>query len=285
VRVGTVRLGPLRPDAFLPVALRSGSGWSGSGWSGSGWSGSGWAARPVPYWALISAALAPVLLVTGWLTAGALQPASYSPIRQTVSVMSGYGGTDRWIVTAALLLVGGCYAVTAAGLSRLTVRARFLLLLSGLSSIGIAAFPEPVHGSSSAHVAWAVLGAVTIAVWPAFTVRPGAGAPLILNFSGCAAATAVFVVLLGWLFIQTQGGADLGLAERLTSGVQTSWPFAVALALWRRPSPGGPPADGVRPEALPAETLPADALPADPLPADGLPAAAGNSQRRAGCRT
>jgi hypothetical protein len=46
-----------------------------------------------------------------------------------------------------------------------------------------------------------------------------------------AAATAVFVALLAWLIIETQGGSDLGLAERLSSSVQTSWPFIVAVVL------------------------------------------------------
>jgi hypothetical protein len=33
--------------------------------------------------------------------------------------------------------------------------------------------------------------------------------------------------------VETQGGSLLGLAERLTSSLQTSWPFVVALALRR----------------------------------------------------
>ena len=45
--------------------------------------------------------------------------------------------------------------------------------------------------------------------------------------------TAGFVGLLGWLLIEAQGGSLLGLAERLTSSLQTSWPFVVAVALRR----------------------------------------------------
>src|SRR5450755_3635825 len=184
-------------------------------------------------------------------------------------VGAGYGGTDRWIVTGALFGVGGCYFVTAAGLSGLRWPARLLLMVAGLSSIGIAASPEPVHGSTPEHVAWAVLGAVAIAVWPAFVTRPAAtrpaARPLILNASSCVAVAAVFLVLLGWLFVETQGGADLGLAERLTSGVQTSWPFIAAVALRRSASLSGPPAPNV--------------------PADACPADTEASRRRAGCRT
>jgi hypothetical protein len=43
--------------------------------------------------------------------------------------------------------------------------------------------------------------------------------------------TAVFLVLLGWLVIETQGGSDLGLAERLSVSTETCWPFVVAVVL------------------------------------------------------
>jgi hypothetical protein len=41
----------------------------------------------------------------------------------------------------------------------------------------------------------------------------------------------VLIALLAWLIVETQGGGVLGLAERLTSAVQTSWPLVVALGL------------------------------------------------------
>lgn len=200
----------------------------------------GSAAWPVPWWAIVSAGLSPVLLTGGWLVAGALQPASYNPVRQTVSVLAGHAGTDRWVMTGVLLLVGGCHLITAAGLTRVGRPARVLLVVAGLSSVGIAVSPEPVVGSTAQHLAWTALGAVMITVWPAFTARREAPQPLILSPSGAAAVTAVFAGLLCWLMAETQGGSVLGLAERLTSSVQTTWPFIVALVLWRssRRAPG-----------------------------------------------
>jgi hypothetical protein len=186
---------------------------------------------PVPGWAIVSAGLSPVLLTGGWLVGDAFQPASYSPIRETVSVLAGHAGTDRWIMTSALLLVGGCNFVTAAGLTGIRPPARILLLVAGLSSIGIAASPEPIAGSTPQHLAWTSLGEVTIAIWPAFTGRRGSPQPLILSIRGAATVTAVSISLLGWLVIETQGGSVLGLAERLTSSIQITWPFIVALAL------------------------------------------------------
>jgi hypothetical membrane protein len=193
----------------------------------------------VPGWAMASAALAPVAMIAGWLVADALQPPSYSPVRSTVSVLAGLGGTDRWIMTSALILVGACYLVTAAGLSGVRVPARIVLMVAGLSSIGIAVSPEPVRGSTPQHLAWTALGAAAIAVWPAFTARRAPSRPLILSVRGAAAVTAVFLALLAWLVFETQGGAVLGLAERLVSGVQVTWPLIVALALRRAAGPPG----------------------------------------------
>jgi Protein of unknown function (DUF998) len=186
--------------------------------------------HPVPWWAVVSAGLPPVLATGGWLVADAVQPASYSPIGTTISVMAGRAGTDRWIMTGALLLVGACQLVTAAGLEGVGVLARVLLAVAGLSSIGIAVSPEPAHGSTPQHLAWTALGAVALAVWPAFVARR-APRPLILSGYGCAVVTAVFIALLGWLVIETQGGSDLGLAERLFLSTETGWPFVVAIAL------------------------------------------------------
>ncbi len=186
---------------------------------------------PVPGWTVVSAGLSPVLATGGWLIADAVQPDSYSPIRKTVSVLAGHAGTDRWIMTGALFLIGGCQLVTAAGLARVPVPARVVLGVAGLSSIGIAASPEPVRGSTPQHLAWTALGAVALAVWPAFVARRGPPRSLVLSSYGCAVVTAVFIALLGWLVIETQGGTDLGLVERLFLSTETCWPYVVAIAL------------------------------------------------------
>jgi hypothetical protein len=204
-----------------------------------------WPVRSSPavhQWAIISAGLVPILLTGAYLIAGIFQPASYSPMRQTISVMAGQAGTDRWIMTCGIFLVGCCYLVTAAGLAGVRAPARTLLIVAGLAGIGIAASPETASGATPRHLAWTVLGAVTTAVWPAFAARRASPRPLILSVYGSAAVTAVFVALLGWLFIETRDGSVLGLAERVTSSIQTSWPFIVALALRRTgPRPPAPP--------------------------------------------
>lgn len=206
--------------------------------------------QKVPGWAVVSACLSPALLTVAWLVADTLQPGGYDPVRQTVSVLAGQAGTDRWVMTSALFLVGPCYLLTAAGLACLRPSARVLLIVAGMCSVGIATSPEPATGPTALHLAWTAVGGVTIAVWPAFASRPGPGPGqrLPLSGRGCAVVTAMFVGMLGWVVIETQGGSVLGLAERLTASVQTTWPLVIALALRRaarsemagvRTGPGG----------------------------------------------
>src|SRR5579864_637324 len=161
-----------------------------------------WPVRPSPAarpWAIISAGLAPTLLTGAYLIADILQPSSYSPVRTTISVVAGQAGTDRWVMTGGIVLTGGCYLVTAAGLTGIRASAHALLIVAGMAGIGIAPSPEPARGATPQHLACTMLGAVTITVWPAFAARRAAPRPLILSVCGSAAVTAVFAALLGWL--------------------------------------------------------------------------------------
>jgi hypothetical membrane protein len=184
---------------------------------------------------VVTALLAPVVLVAGWLIAGALQPASYSPMAQTISVLAGQSGADRWVMTTALLVVGGCQIATGAGLAGVRLPARILLIVTGLSTLGIAATPEPATGPTPRHLAFAVSCVVTTAVWPVLVARRASARSWILSVCGCASVTALFAGLSCWLLIAARAGAaDLGMVERLTSAAQGVFPLVIAVAL-RRP--------------------------------------------------
>src|ERR1700733_6708776 len=171
------------------------------------------AARPVPGWVVGTALLAPAVLVGGWLAAGALQPASYSPMRETMSVLAGQAGSDRWVMTAALVLVGSCQIATGAGLTPVRVPARILLILTGISTLGIAASPEPATGPTARHLAFAVSCVVTTAVWPVLVASRGPARPWVVSIHGCAMAAVAFAGLSCWLLIAARdGGGDLGMA-------------------------------------------------------------------------
>jgi Protein of unknown function (DUF998) len=197
------------------------------------------AGQPVPGWAVGTALLTPVVLVGGWLIAGALQPASYSPMRQTMSVLAGHSGTDRWVMTAALLVVGSCQISTGAGLTAVRMPARILLILTGLSTLGIAATPEPATGPTPGHLAFAVSCVVTTAVWPVLVARRAPAQSWILSAYACATVTVIFAGLSCWLAIAARDGSgDLGMVERLTSAAQALFPLVVTLALRQTASAG-----------------------------------------------
>ena len=189
--------------------------------------------RTVPRWAVIFAGLSPILLTLAWLAGDVLQPASYSPIRQTISALAGQGATDRWLMTATLFAVGGSYLVTAAGLTGVRLPARILLAIAGICSAGIASSPVLADGPTALHLAWAALGAITIALWPAVAGWRAPRRPKIVSGRGSAIVTMFFVALVVWLGLEALGGNDVGLAERLVSSTQTAWPFVVALLLRR----------------------------------------------------
>ena len=188
---------------------------------------------PLARCAAVSAALAPMVMIGAWLVAETLQPPSYSPLSSSISGLAGLAATDRWIMTSALFLVGACYLVAAVGLPGLRTPARVVLMIAGLSSIGIADSPEPAGGTSPQHLAWTSLGAVAITVWPAFTASRSPSAPPVLRARNVAAVTAIFLILLAWLTVETQHGPVLGLTERSVTGIQVTWLFIVARALQR----------------------------------------------------
>jgi len=185
----------------------------------------------IPGWTVVSAALCPVLLVGGWLVGGAVQPASYSPLQQTMSVLAGQPGTDRWIMTGALFLVGATQLATAAGLTEVGRPARLLLLVTGLCTIGVACSPEPAAGPSHVHLAFAVSCVATTAIWPLFVARRPPAPSWSVSISGCAAVTAFFAAMSAWLLFATLGGGDLGLAERATSTALGLFPLVVVWSL------------------------------------------------------
>ena len=199
------------------------------------------AGPPVPGWVIGTAALGPAVLVVGWLIAGALQPSSYHPMRDTISVLAGYTGTDRWVMTAALVLVGSCQIATGAGLTAVGRPARILLTVTGLSTLGIAATPEPAAGPTPRHLAFAVGCVVTTAVWPVFVARRAPVQSWILSVYGCATVTLLFAGLSCWVLIAARAdGGDLGMVERLASAAQGIFPLVVALALRQTAGrPGG----------------------------------------------
>jgi hypothetical membrane protein len=179
---------------------------------------------------VLSAALAPVFLIGGWTVAGALQPASYSSARDTISSLAGLGATDRWVMTIGLACLGVCHLVTALGLRPAATAGRLLLAAGGLATVLVAVFPVPRVGPSEIHSVVAGIGLMTLAIWPAVAWRDGRPVPSALRPAVSIVAATVLLGLLGWFAVQLyRDGPWIGLTERLAAGAQALWPFVVAL--------------------------------------------------------
>jgi hypothetical membrane protein len=194
----------------------------------------------VRWWAIASAAVAPFLLVGGWTLAAARQPPGYDPVRDTISSLAARGATDRWIMTAALLVVGVCYVVTAAGLRPVRWTGRGALMGGGVATMMVAAFPQPVRGNGVSHTIAATIAFTALALWPVLAVRRSSGLP-VLTVAAAACATVAMVGFLAWFTLEIHGSSR-GVAERGAALAEVVWPLVVAIGaryaqLKRRPPP------------------------------------------------
>ncbi len=189
------------------------------------------AVRIVPWWAVLSSACAPVLLIGGWQLAAARQPGDFDPVRQTISALAARGATEPWIMTMALAGVGVCHTITAVGLASAAVPGRLLLAAGGAATVSLAAFPLPVTSDSPTHVAAASIAFPALALWPALAARRGAKpGPAVWR-----SAAAVLLGLLSWFGVDYLGGGSrIGLSERVLAGAQALWPLAAVLLARRR---------------------------------------------------
>lgn len=188
---------------------------------------------PTPWWAVAAATVAPALLVAGFSVSAALQPASYNPVRDTISQLAGRGASDSWVMTSALAGLGMCYLLAALGLHSARRVGRFLLAGGGVATLSIALFRAPRHGYSVAHELAVIAVALTCCSWPAFASRRGHPASLLTRGPSFAAA-GVSLALAAWYAIEHHS-ALLGLAERCAAAAPPLWLLAVAVTT-RRPT-------------------------------------------------
>ena len=188
--------------------------------------------RGVPWWGLVSSAVAPVLLVGGWTLAAGLQPGSFDAVADTISSLAAQGAADRWVMTLALAGTGACHVITGLALRSASSGGRLVLMTGGAATVLVAVFPETAgDGGSLPHTFWATVGFVALAVWPLAAGRRGSLVPAWLGQGVRAGAAGVLLGLLVWFGTELIGGGrQVGLAERVLAGAEAVWPLAVVLA-------------------------------------------------------
>ncbi|MDQ2758615.1 MAG: DUF998 domain-containing protein [Actinomycetota bacterium] len=194
--------------------------------------------RPVPLWAVLAAAVAPVALMAGWLTAGATTP-GYDPVRSSVSVLAAGDMPTRWVMTAAFVVTGLAYLVTAVGLRPADGAGRGLLGVGGVAMLVMAWIPNAHAAHNSlGHMIPSYIAFVSLSIWSAVVARNVPGAPTVLRPRfGQVTAIVLFLLFVVLVADIVTGGATLGLRERVLLTAQSIVPLVVVLGVVRLPSP------------------------------------------------
>jgi hypothetical membrane protein len=184
--------------------------------------------RRTPWWGLVSATAAPVLLIGGWTLAASRQRGGFDQVRRTISALAARDADDRWVMTAALVGLGMCHVTTALAVRRAATPGRVVLAVGGVATVLVAAFPQPgADRSSAAHTAAAGTAFVALAGWPLLAARPGSDP--VLSAPVSVAAGVVLLALVGWFFAELLADSGrVGVSEGAAAGAQSLWPLAVA---------------------------------------------------------
>ncbi len=183
---------------------------------------------------LVAAALPLVGLVGGWTLAGALQPADYDPVVESVSALAATTTPYRWVMQTGLVLAALGWLGAAALVPRLPRVARALMAVGGLGTLGVVLAPMASRSETNAvHVAFAAPVFVLLSLWPAWSTPGGGSAPWPQRRHTALVATAVLALLtLSLLLPGLTHTATFGLWERILLAAQTVWLLVVGAASW-----------------------------------------------------
>lgn len=183
--------------------------------------------------AIVSSIAAPVVFLGGMAIAQAASP-EFDPMRQTISELAALDAPTAAFMTTVFVLTGLCHLVTGFFATGLALPGRVALMLGGLLSFGVAAFPLPTAaGTSDLHRLFAGVGFLVFTFWPVLGLRRAPGYPWIVRPWGAALSTALLAVFSLW-FLAVWSQPELGyvgVVERACGFTQSVWPAVVVIAL------------------------------------------------------
>ena len=188
--------------------------------------------RLAPRWAVVSAALAPVILLATAGLARVVRTRSYDPMTQSLSTLAAHG-RGGWIMTVGFAISATCEIVTAIGLRILRPIARVALAPAGCAGLAVAALPDRL-GTATPHIAAVGVAATLMAIWPMLTVSLEHEAARSRHVRWAVSVSVVIVLLVAWLYFDFVRGVRLGLSERMTVCAEQLWPLVVVLSVRHR---------------------------------------------------
>lgn len=189
----------------------------------------------MPWWGVVTAASAPILLVAGWTIAARLQPGGFDPVTGTISDLAGADASHRWVMTTAILGTGACQIATAIALRPAALPGRLVFAAGGLCTILVGVNPLPPAGqTATVHAVVAAGSFAALATWPFASWQRGESVPWGLRRGVAVCAGCGLVAVTGWFFRDVVAEvATVGLSERAAAVLLNLWPVAVALSAWR----------------------------------------------------
>lgn len=184
----------------------------------------------IPWWGVVSAALAPVILLAGYLYAVTLTP-TYAAMTTTVSDLGAVETPTRWLMAFTLVFVGMAHVATALALRPVDIAGRWLLGAGGVALIVLAFVPNNVVGKFyMRHTLASAFAFGLLALWPALSARLGSGVPWPIR-----RRVAMVISLVSFVLIQvTLWGMILrastdGIRELALYLFTAAWPLVVVL--------------------------------------------------------
>ncbi len=184
----------------------------------------------VSRWAVLTSGCAPAVLIGGWALGASVQPAGYNAMVESISALAAQGAVDSWLMTGALFALGASYFTTALGLRAASTPGRVALACAGVASILVALSPEPAGGTSLRHLVTTGIGFTLLALFPVLAAEGETSPVWALRPTTGYAVTALMTAGAGWFLFELHGHGAAGLAERILTGAQASWPLIVAVA-------------------------------------------------------
>ncbi|MDP9026005.1 MAG: DUF998 domain-containing protein [Actinomycetota bacterium] len=205
--------------------------------------------------AVVSAILGPILFIGGTAVVGASWPA-YRPAAQTISELAAGDAPTRAAMTVVFVIAALCHVLTGLFARGVGPAGRAALVLAGVASLAVAAFPLPTVASTSVpHRVSAIVGFILLAAWPLLGMRMSRSFPAVVRPLGATVSTLLLTAVCVWFLVvwtSPQTGT-IGLVERIAADSESLWPGVVVVWLLlstRRLSTRRPAAQEPSPKAL-----------------------------------
>jgi len=181
--------------------------------------------------ALFATTVGPIVTFLGY-TIGAYLWAGFDGRVHTISDLAANDSPVKLLMSAVFLFGAACDFTVAYYALALPKRARVLIFIAGLATIGLTVFSTPTQDTSSLpHKIFAITSFVLFSIWPLFAIRRDQDAPPLLRAKAAWIGTLFLVAVSIWflsLWVDKHS-TIMGLGERIGVGVQGIYP---AIVLW-----------------------------------------------------